>query len=153
MTLCIRRRKGTIGSSSVIESAQLPGLATQAARSLCLYAVLAGLVLWLGLTAPVRAAGLDDAKRGLAELVRGNFQQAVVYTTKAIDSGQLESESLAITHFNRAEGYQRLGRPALATDDFKQAYRAWPEHPVTRAKMRELGLMDRPLEADHGPAD
>ena len=88
------------------------------------------------------AAGLDDAKMGLAELVRGNFERAVVYNTRAIESGELERESLAIAYYNRASGYQRLDMVDQAKADYLKAYRAWPEHPMTRDKMRDLGLFD-----------
>ena len=88
------------------------------------------------------AAGLDDAKRGLAELVRGNFARAVALSTRAIESGELERESLAISYFNRAEGYLRLQRETEAQADFRRAYEAWPEHPVTRQKLRDLGLLE-----------
>ena len=88
------------------------------------------------------AAGLDDAKRGLAELVRGNFARAVALNTRAIESGELERESLAISYFNRAEGYLKLQRETEAHADFRRAYEAWPEHPVTRQKLRDLGLLD-----------
>lgn len=136
-----RGRTASNRSSSLGECVKLLGIAASIERSLIFGILVAGLLICLAMAAPVQAAGLDDAKRGLTELVRGNFQEAVVYTTKAIDSGQLEPESLAITYFNRAEGHQRLGRQALAIDDFKSAYRAWPEHPITQAKMRDLGLL------------
>ena len=92
--------------------------------------------------ASANAAGLDDAKLGLAELVRGNFARAVALNTRAIESGELERESLAISYFNRAEGYLRLERESEAHADFRRAYEAWPEHPVTRQKLRDLGLLD-----------
>lgn len=96
---------------------------------------------------PGYAAGLDDAKRGLAELVRGNFEAAVLYSTHAIESGELERESLAIAYYNRASGHLRQDRRERAIEDFKKAYAAWPEHPITQQKMRELGLLrDRKVE-------
>lgn len=101
---------------------------------------IAALVLSVFLPLGASAAGLDDAKLGLAELVRGNFERAVALNTRAIDSGELEPESLAISYFNRAEGYLRLDREAEAHADFRRAYDAWPEHPMTRQKMRDLGL-------------
>ena len=88
------------------------------------------------------AAGLDDAKLGLAELVRGNFERAVLLNTRAINSGDLERESLAISYYNRAEGLVRLDRQIEANADFRKAYEAWPEHPMTRQKARALGLLD-----------
>lgn len=89
----------------------------------------------------VQAAGLDDAKMGLAALVRGNYEKAVVLTTRAIQSGTLERESLAISYYNRGRGYMKLGQPDLAKEDFRMAFEAWPEHPVTQEKARELGLL------------
>ncbi len=93
-------------------------------------------------TFEANAAGLDDAKMGLAELQRGNFGLAVALNTRAIESGELDRKSLAISYFNRAEGYVRLDREAEAMADFRKAYEAWPEHSKTRQKMRDLGLLE-----------
>ena len=98
--------------------------------------------LTLSTASSAAAAGLDDAKMGLAELVRGHFESAVVYNTRAIESGELERESLAIAYFNRASGYQRLNLVDQAKADYVRAYRVWPEHPMTRDKMRDMGLFD-----------
>lgn len=102
---------------------------------------LTGLALLL-MAAQAQAGGLDDAKLGLAELVHGNFEKAVFYHTRAIDSGELERESLAISYYNRANGYLKLSQSDRAREDFKKAYEAWPEHPMTQEKARELGLID-----------
>lgn len=103
--------------------------------------LLTGLALLLMAT-QARAGGLDDAKLGLAELVHGNFEKAVFYNTRAIASGELERESLAISYYNRASGYLKLSQSDRAREDFKKAYETWPEHPMTRQKARELGFLD-----------
>ena len=107
-----------------------------------LAAVLVVIGLSLGLSGPAGASGLEDAKLGLAALLRGDFDQAVLYNTRAIESGELERESLAIAYYNRASGHLRQQHPKLAVADFKRAYETWPEHPLTQQKMRELGLFE-----------
>ena len=104
--------------------------------------VLLATILLFSVASSAAAAGLEDAKRGLAELVRGNFEHAVLYNTRAIDSGELEPESLAVAYYNRASGYLRLDQREHALEDFKKAYGSWPQHPMTRKKMREFGLLD-----------
>ncbi len=90
------------------------------------------------------AAPLDDAKTGLAALVRGDYEEAIAMNTRAIESGSLERESLAIAYYNRAMGYKHLAKPKRAEEDFKRAYGAWPEHPMTQEAMRDLGLLATP---------
>ena len=98
----------------------------------------------LGLSGFAQAGGLDDAKLGLATLKAGDLKEAIAYNTRAIESGELERESLAIAYYNRASGYLLQEKRALAVEDFKRAYRAWPEHPVTQQKMRALDLLKAP---------
>ena len=107
---------------------------------------IAVLILSSGLSSTLRAAPLEDAKMGLAALVRGDYEKAVLLNTRAIQTGALERESLAIAYYNRGMGYQKLQKPDLAIKDFKQAYESWPEHPLTQEKMRGLGLFDKPQD-------
>ena len=75
MNLYARQSASFHESVSLGECAELRGAAVSVERSLCHCVLVAGLLFWLGLSAPVQAAGLDDARRGF-------------FAAKAADSGR-----------------------------------------------------------------
>jgi tetratricopeptide (TPR) repeat protein len=54
--------------------------------------------LMVCLTSPAWAGGLDDAKAGAAAAQRGNYDEAIKFFTKAIDSGELSQEQLSAVY-------------------------------------------------------
>ena len=64
---------------------------------------------------------LDDLTAGTSMNNRGEYKKGLTRLTRAIDSGRLSKENLAIAHNNRANALDELGRPKEALADYDRA--------------------------------
>jgi tetratricopeptide (TPR) repeat protein len=64
------------------------------------------------------AGGLDDAETGLAAAEQGDYDTAIEFFTKAIESGELSVEHQSIVYFNRAVTWDKKGEYDKAIDDY-----------------------------------
>ncbi len=82
------------------------------------------------------ADGLDDVTDGNTAFKRGHYERAVESFTRAIISGDLNIEAMAITLNNRGVAYGELGDYDRAMRDYDDALTLRPEDPTTLKNMR-----------------
>lgn len=94
-----------------------------------LRSALLALVLLLALGASLAMASpKDDIIKGNQAARAGRYQQAIRLFSKAISSGRLSRENLAIAYNNRGSAQDDLGRPEQALADYTQAIKIAPSH-------------------------
>jgi tetratricopeptide (TPR) repeat protein len=64
------------------------------------------------------AGGLDDAKAGIAEAQKGNYDVAIRLYTKAIESGELSQQDLSTIYYNRGNAWYYKGDYDKAIADY-----------------------------------
>ena len=91
-----------------------------------LLAVLAAAVIqWIG---SVAASGLSDAKVCKATVERGDNYLGINLCTRAINSGELSPENLAIIFNTRGVAFKNKGQYDRAIQDYNTAIRLKPNH-------------------------
>src|SRR5262245_46820853 len=93
------------------------------------------LVVAVALAAPAAADPLDDLRTGTAAYKENRFQDAVDAFTRAIISGQLSVEALAVTFNNRGVAYGELGDFDRAILDYTEALGLRPGDPTATRNM------------------
>jgi len=96
---------------------------TESCRTFALWLVLASTAMASG----AMARGADDANKGLDALNAGNFQQATMLFTSAIDSGDLQGDDKEFALAARGRAYLQSGDMDAAIPDLDKARRMKPE--------------------------
>lgn len=78
--------------------------------------------------APAMAGPKEDIKAGNAAAQAQNLDQAIKLFSKAIKSGQLSPENLAVAYNNRGSAYDDKGMGEKAIADFNQAIKIKPKY-------------------------
>ena len=76
---------------------------------------------------PALSAAKDDITAGIKAAQAGKQKKAVELFSRAIDSGKLSRQNLAITYTNRGSAYDDLGQADLAVADFNRALKVKPK--------------------------
>lgn len=100
----------------------------------CLFGV--ALLTSLAISSPVLADALDDVRAGNELFKAGRLDDAVAAYTKAVTSGELQSDTLAITYNNRGVAFGEQNDHARAIEDYKKALQLLPEDATTRKNLR-----------------
>ncbi|MGD8564677.1 MAG: tetratricopeptide repeat protein [Desulfarculaceae bacterium] len=74
------------------------------------------------------AAGVDDIRAGNDAARSGNLKKAIELFTKAIKSGRLSKENLAIAYNNRGSAWDDQGRADQAIRDYNKAVKTNPKY-------------------------
>lgn len=82
------------------------------------------------------ANALEDVRAGNEFFKAGRLEDAVAAYSKAITSGELQSETLAITYNNRGVALGENGEFDRAIDDYEKALQLLPEDPTTAKNLR-----------------
>ncbi len=90
------------------------------------------LSIWLLLLVQSPAVWADEIIGYIEEAfeahVNDDFETAIKFYTKAIDSGKLPRENLAVAHNLRGEAWTDSGNCPNAILDFSKAIQLWPEY-------------------------
>ena len=86
------------------------------------------LAVLLALPGAAVADAFSDFDAAREAFARGNYDSAIDYYTRAIQSGELSTEHQAITFYNRGRAYADKGDYERAIDDYKQAIRFEPDY-------------------------
>jgi len=78
--------------------------------------------------APVMAGPREDIKAGNAAAQAQNLDQAIKLFSKAIKSGRLSPDNLAVAYNNRGSAYDDKGMGDKAIADFNQAIKIKPKY-------------------------
>lgn len=84
----------------------------------------------------VLASALDDVRAGNEFFKAGRLDEAVDAYTQAITSGELQSETLAITYNNRGVALGERDDFDRAIDDYEKALQLLPADPTTAKNLR-----------------
>lgn len=88
-----------------------------------------GVAGFLGLKgSPIFAGGIDDARAGYRAGVGSDCATAITWLTRAIDSNELSSRSLATAYISRGVCYRRQGYFLHAIDDYTKALQVEPRN-------------------------
>jgi Flp pilus assembly protein TadD len=116
--------------------------------------------LWLlvvalltAVVAPVTADPLDELRAGTAAYKEQRYQEAVDAFTKAIISGQLSVEALAVTFNNRGVAYGELGDVDRAILDYTEALGLRPGDPTSTRNLRVGYVRRGVVQAQRGDTD
>ncbi len=96
----------------------------------------------LALAGSAFADGLEDVSEGNSAFKRGQYERAVESFTRAVISGDLDIDAMAITLNNRGVTYGELGDYDRAMQDYEDALALRPEDPTTLKNMR-VALVNR----------
>jgi Flp pilus assembly protein TadD len=96
----------------------------------------------VGLTGAAFADAMDDLRAGNGSFRDGKYDDAVQAYTRAILSGQLGAEALAVTFNNRGVAYGELGDFDRAIGDYTQALGLKPDDPTSIRNLR-VGYVKR----------
>jgi tetratricopeptide (TPR) repeat protein len=83
-----------------------------------------------------RAAGLDDARTGLAAFEAGHAEEAIAAFDRALGADDLAPEDRVITLNNRGVAWDQLGDYRRAIADYEAALAIEPEDPTTLRNLR-----------------
>ena len=93
---------------------------------------------------------IEDFGRAIEAEARGEFEIAIDYYTKIINSGEVGGDNLAVIYSNRASIYSVSGQSDKALADFSEALRLSPEDAVTYANRgahyEQLKQYDRAIQ-------
>lgn len=93
---------------------------------------------------------VEDFGKAIEAEGKGEFQLAIEYYTKLINSGETGGDNLAVIYSNRATLYAITGQSDKALEDFSQSLRLNPEDAVTYinrgAHYEELGQYERAIQ-------
>ena len=81
------------------------------------------------LAAPVFSGAVEDVRIGTGAMALGDYQQAVEYLGRAIDSGELPESSLFLVHVARGDALYARGDQQGALRDFDTAVSLKPDYP------------------------
>ncbi|MEO1018203.1 MAG: tetratricopeptide repeat protein [Pseudomonadota bacterium] len=90
----------------------------------------------LGWSTHALADGLEDVRAGNNSFKRGQYERAVESFTRAIISGDLNTEELAVTMNNRGVAYGELGDFDRAMQDYEDSLNLSPKDEKTLKNMR-----------------
>lgn len=108
--------------------------------------LLSTLALVVGLAGPLRADPMTDLRAGNASFKEGKYDDAVQAYTRAIISGQLGAEALAVTFNNRGVAYGELGDFDRAILDYNEALGLRPDDATSIRNLR-VGHVKRGVAA------
>jgi tetratricopeptide (TPR) repeat protein len=81
------------------------------------------------LATPVFSGAVEDVKIGSGAMADGDYQKAVEYLSRAIDSGELPMSSLFLIHVARGDAFYAHGNQQAALQDFDKAVTLKPDYP------------------------
>ena len=113
--------------------------------------LVAALVMFAGVAFGADTAqsdGIDDSDRGNASFDAGDFEQAIHWWGRAIQSGDLDPHQLVEVYFNLGLANDRLGRFETAMENYRDAIRLDPQHLQSISSICfDLYQLGRPQEA------
>jgi Flp pilus assembly protein TadD len=118
-----------------------------------LMALCAAALVALGLGGAASAQGLPEVRLGNEAFREGDFARAVSHYTKAIRSGELVGEALAITYNNRGVAHGEAGNFDPAIADYSQALALRPNDSTTIRNLRVAHVRRGELEFASGAYD
>ncbi|MDJ0951246.1 MAG: tetratricopeptide repeat protein [Alphaproteobacteria bacterium] len=86
------------------------------------------LLLLTALARPAFADGFKAYQAGRAALDAGRLQDAIRFTTTAIESGELDERALSIAYNARGLAFRRIGRLDAAVADYDRAIGVRPDY-------------------------
>ncbi len=92
-------------------------------------------VLFLGLILSACAGALNDFEAGKAAKNRGDYDQAIMLYSRAIDSGELSPLEMAVVYNNRAFAYGEMYSYDQAIADYTRALKLQPDY-ISAYKLR-----------------
>lgn len=98
-----------------------------------------------------RASGYEDLQRCAELTARDDAASGVALCTAAIESDELETQNLAIAHYNRGNAFRRLGEYERAARDYTAAIEIWPE--LDQAWNNRGGVLARLCRTEEALAD
>jgi tetratricopeptide (TPR) repeat protein len=111
------------------------------------------LTLAVGLAVPAQADPMTDLRTGNASFKEGKYDDAVQAYTRAIISGQLGAEALAVTFNNRGVAYGELGDFDRAIIDYNEALGLRPDDATSIRNLRVGHVKRGVAEANLGEKD
>ena len=79
---------------------------------------------------PALAGPKDDIRAGMKAAQNGDMEKAIELFTKAIKTGKLSKQNLAITYTNRGAANEDMGQTDLAVLDYNRAIKADPSYSI-----------------------
>lgn len=93
--------------------------------------------LWLACAVmPAVAAAVEDVQAGNEAFHGARYGDAIAAFTRAIESGELESDALVIAYNNRGVTYNEIGDYDQAIGDYREALRLRPGDPTAAKNLR-----------------
>ncbi len=97
---------------------------------------IAALALSLLLATPAVAGGIDDIRAGNEAFAEQRYDAALEAYTRAIVSGELDTEALALAYNNRGVVYNEVGDYDRAIADYREALALVPGDPTALRNLR-----------------